>query len=56
MFSYTCNRRSRLWDYVEPGKAFCYFLRIVSLTCLVMPLSGNLDSKYEGYCVFLLHM
>ena len=23
--SYTCNRRSHPWDYVEPGEAFCYF-------------------------------
>ena len=21
--SYTCNRRSHLWDYVEPREAFC---------------------------------
>ena len=21
--SYTCNRRSQLWDYVEPREAFC---------------------------------
>ena len=41
--SYTCNRRSHLWDYyVEPGEAFCYFLRTVSPTgCLVLPLSGT---------------
>ena len=31
--SYTCNRRSHLWDYVKPREAFCYFLnRIVSRT------------------------
>ena len=43
MFSYyTCNRRSHLWDYVEPREAFCYFLRIVSPNgCLVLPLSGT---------------
>ena len=40
--SYTCNRRSHLWDYVEPREAFCYFLRIVSPNgCLVLPLSGT---------------
>ena len=38
--SYTCNRRSYIWDYVEPREAFCYFLRIVSPNgCLVLPLS-----------------
>ena len=38
--SYTCNRRSYLWDIVEPREAFCYFLRIVSPNgCLVLPLS-----------------
>ena len=38
--SCTCNRRSHLWDYVEPGEVFCYFLRIVSPTgCLVLLLS-----------------
>ena len=30
--SYTCNRRSHLWDYVEPEETFCYFLRTVSPT------------------------
>ena len=40
--SYTCNRRSHLWDYVEPREAFCYFLRIVSPNgCLVLSLSGT---------------
>ena len=39
--SYTCNnRRFKLWDYVEPGEALCYFLSIVSPTgCLVLLLS-----------------
>ena len=40
--SYTCNRRSHLWDYVEPREAFCYFLGIVSPNgCLVLPLSST---------------
>ena len=47
--SYMCNRKSHLWDYVEPVEAFCYFLKIVSPTvCLVMPLSGT------PFCSFLL--
>ena len=38
--SYTYNRRSYIWDYVEPREAFCYFLRIVSPNgCLVLSLS-----------------
>ena len=41
--SYTRNRRSHLWDYVEPGEAFCFFPRLVlPIGCLVMPLSGTL--------------
>ena len=33
--------------YVEPGEAFCYFLRIVSPTgCLVLPLSVTLPSSF----------
>ena len=37
--SYTCNRISRLRDYVEPGDTFCYLSLIVSSTgCLVLPL------------------
>ena len=41
--SYTCNRRSHLWDNnVEPREAFCCFLRIVSPNgCLVLPLLGT---------------
>ena len=45
--SHTCNRRSHLWDYVEPREAFCYFLRIVSPNgCLVLPLAGTPFSSF----------
>ena len=57
--SYTCNRRSHLWDYVESQEALCYFLRIVSPTgCLVLPLSGTPFLSFllisTPFCSFLL--
>ena len=51
---YTCNRRSHLWDYVEPREAFCYFLRIVSPNgCLVLPLSGTPFSFFLSFLITL---